>query len=129
MPDFVGRSGPGYRAALLVRSGKAPARGLSRRPISRPGASRPSRSTWLTRSRLSRTPGGAAARTEVAVGEVRAGMADLGRQEAGCPQKGIAASGKALVCCSRLKALVFGDGHEAAACEQAGSGVLAEAVD
>jgi hypothetical protein len=68
-------------------------------------------------------------RTEVAVGQVRAGMADLGRQEAGCQQKGIAASGKALVGCSRLKALVFGDGHEAAACEHAGSGVLAKAVE
>jgi hypothetical protein len=68
-------------------------------------------------------------RTEAAVGQVRAGMADLGRREAGCQQKGIAAPGKALVCCSRSKALVFGDGHEAAACEQAGSGVLAEAVD
>jgi hypothetical protein len=56
-------------------------------------------------------------------------MADLGRREAGCQQKGIAAPGKALVCCSRLEALVFGDGHEAAACEQAGGGVLAEAVD
>ena len=48
-------------AALLVRSEKAPARGLSRRPISRPGASRRSRSTWRTRSRLSRTPGWRAA--------------------------------------------------------------------
>src|SRR5438045_4204097 len=42
--------------AVLVRSEKAPARGLSRRPISRPGASGPSRSTWRTRSKLSRTP-------------------------------------------------------------------------
>lgn len=46
-------------------------------------------------------PGVAQQRTEVAVGEVRAGMADLGRQEAGCQQKGIAASRKALVCYSR----------------------------
>ena len=56
-------------------------------------------------------------------------MADLGRQEAGCQQKATAEARKALVCCSRLEALVFGDGHEAAACEQAGSCVLAEAVD
>jgi hypothetical protein len=59
-------------------------------------------------------------RTEVAVGQVRAGMADLGRQQAGCQQKAIAEARKALVCCSQLEALVFGDGHEAAACEQAG---------
>jgi hypothetical protein len=75
-------------------------------------------------------------------------MADLGRPEAGCQQKGIAGSGKALVaaeeqpsihvacalarqlgacglfrckylvCCSRLEALVFGDGHEAAVHER-----------
>jgi len=56
-------------------------------------------------------------------------MADLGRQEAGCQQKATAEARKALVCCSRLEALVFGDGHEAAVHEQAGSGVLAEAVD
>jgi len=68
-------------------------------------------------------------RAEVAVGEVRAGMADLGRREAGWQQKAIAEAGKALVCCSRLEALVFGDGHQAAVHEQADGGVLAEAVD
>jgi hypothetical protein len=51
-------------------------------------------------------------------------MADLGRPEAGCQQKGIAGSGKALVCCSRLEALVFGDGHEAAVHERAGQRCL-----
>ena len=56
-------------------------------------------------------------------------MADLGRQKADCQQKATAEARKALVCCSRLAALVFGDGDEAAVHEQAGSGVLAEAVD
>ena len=32
MPDFVGRSGPAYRAALLVRSEKAPALAARRQP-------------------------------------------------------------------------------------------------
>jgi hypothetical protein len=56
-------------------------------------------------------------------------MADLGRQEAGCQQKGIAEARKALGAARGVEAHLFGDGHEAAACEQAGSGVLAEAVD
>jgi hypothetical protein len=129
MPDFVGRSGPGYRAALLVRSGKAPARGLSRRPISRPGASRPSRSTWLTRSRLSRTPGWRSSAPKSRSDRfVPVWLISAGRKPAASRRRS-PRPGRPLVCCSRVEAHLFGDGHEAAACEQAGSGVLAEAVD
>ena len=121
MPDFVGRSGPAYRAALLVRSEKSPALAARRQPAQP--------LDLADEVQIEPHPGVARQRTEVAVGEVRAGMADLARQEAGCQQRGIAAPGKALVCCSRLEALAFGDGHQAAVHEQAGSGVMAEAVD
>src|SRR5262249_24596542 len=121
MPDFVGRSGPAYRAALLVRSEKAPALAARRQPAQP--------LDLADEVQIEPHPGVARQPTQVAVGEVRAGMADLARQEAGCQQRGIAAPGKALVCCSRLEALAFGDGHQAAVHEQAGSGVMAEAVD
>jgi len=102
MPDFVGRSGPAYRAALLVRSEKSPALAARRQPAQP--------LDLADEVQIEPHPGVARQRTEVAVGEVRAGMADLERHEAGCQQRGIAASGKALVCCSRLEALAFGDG-------------------
>jgi hypothetical protein len=51
-------------------------------------------------------------------------MADLGRQEADCQQQAIAEARKALVCCSRVEGLLFGDSHEAAVHERAGGGAL-----
>jgi len=62
-----GRAARGGRRCRTSSAGPVPRTGRRswcvprRHPPSRPGASRPSRSTWLTRSRLSRTRGGTAA--------------------------------------------------------------------
>jgi hypothetical protein len=96
MPDFVGR--PGSR----VPGGAPGAFREGSRPRVEPQADlaarrQPAQPLDLAHEvQIETHPGVAQQRAEVAVGQVRAGMADLGRQEAGCQQKGIAASGKAL---------------------------------
>src|SRR5262249_60961097 len=102
MPAFVGRPGPAYRAALLVRSEKSPALAARRQPAQP--------LDLADEVQIEPHPGVARQRTEVAVGEVRAGMADLERHEAGCQQRGIAAAGRAWGGCSRLEAPAFGHG-------------------
>jgi hypothetical protein len=103
MPDFVGRPGPAYPGGApgAFREGS--------RPRVEPQADlaarcQPAQPLDLAHEvQIEPHPGVAQQRAEVAVGEVRAGIADLGRQEADCQQKAIAEARKALGAARGLK--------------------------